>query len=96
MQMKIRDKLDYFFETLISEKNFSLNSVDAYKRDLMQLFNNDLNFDLTVINENYVINYLNSLQELQTSNRSIARKISCYKNYDVVIQCGPIWVENIP
>ena len=53
--MNICDKLDYFFETLISEKNFSLNSVDAYKRDLMQLFKNDLNIDLTVINENYIV-----------------------------------------
>ena len=50
--MTICDKLDYFFETLISEKNFSLNSVDAYKRDLMQLFKNDLNIDLTVVTEN--------------------------------------------
>ena len=43
--MNICDKLDYFFETLISEKNFSLNSVDAYKRDLMQLFKNDSKFE---------------------------------------------------
>ena len=93
--MKICDKLDYFFETLISEKNFSLNSVDAYRRDLMQLFNNDLNFDLTVINENYVINYLNSLQELQTSNRSIARKISCYKNF-FKFALEENWINNNP
>ena len=72
--MNICDKLDYFFETLISEKNFSLNSVDAYKRDLMQLFKNDSKFDLTVINENYIVQNLNSLKEKQTSNRSIARK----------------------
>ena len=61
--MNICDKLDYFFETLISEKNFSLNSVDAYKRDLMQLFKDDLNIDLQVIDENYVVKYLNSLKE---------------------------------
>ena len=79
--MNICDKLDYFFETLISEKNFSLNSVDAYKRDLMQLFKNDLNIDLQVIDENYIVKYLNLLKEKQTSNRSIARKISCYKNF---------------
>ena len=57
--MNICDKLHYFFETLVSEKNFSLNSVDAYKRDLMQLFKNDLNLDLTVITENYVAENLN-------------------------------------
>ena len=61
--MNICDKLDYFFETLISEKDFSLNSVDAYKRDLMQLFKNDSKFDLTVINENYIIQNLNSLKK---------------------------------
>ena len=66
--MNICDKLDYFFETLISEKNFSLNSVDAYKRDLMQLFKNDLNINLQVINENYVLKYLNSLL-FQISNK---------------------------
>ena len=62
--MNICNKLDYFFETLISEKNFSLNSVDAYKRDLMQLFNNNLNIDLTVITENYVVYNLNSFLKL--------------------------------
>ena len=41
--MNISERLEYFFEALISEKNFSLNSIDAYKRDLMQLFNNNIN-----------------------------------------------------
>ena len=77
--MSICNKLDYFFEYLISEKNFSLNSVDAYKRDLMQLFNNDKNLDLKVINENYVLDNLNLLKEMQTSNRSIARKFHVIK-----------------
>ena len=79
--MNIGDKLEYFFETLISEKNFSLNSIDAYKRDLMQLFNNNLNIELEVVNENYVIQYLNTLRKIKTSDRSIARKISCYKHF---------------
>ena len=47
--MNICDKLDYFFEALVSEKNFSLNSVDAYKRDLIQLFKNDFDLDLKII-----------------------------------------------
>ena len=93
--MNIYDKLDYFFESLISEKNFSLNSVDAYKRDLMQLFNNDKNLDLTVITENYVIKYLDSLKEMQTSNRSIARKISCYKNF-FKFALEENWINNNP
>ena len=93
--MNICDKLDYFFETLISEKNFSLNSVDAYKRDLMQLFKNDLNIDLHVINENYVVKYLNTLKEKQTSNRSIARKISCYKNF-FKFALEENWINNNP
>ena len=63
--MNIYNKLDYFFEYLISEKNFSLNSIDAYKRDLMQLFKNDINIDLKLINENYIIKNLNSLKELK-------------------------------
>ena len=93
--MNIYDKLDYFFESLISEKNFSLNSVDAYKRDLMQLFNNDKNLDLTVITENYVIKNLDSLKEMQTSNRSIARKISCYKNF-FKFALEENWINNNP
>ena len=93
--MNIYDKLDYFFESLISEKNFSLNSVDAYKRDLMQLFNNDKNLDLTVITENYVIKNLDLLKEMQTSNRSIARKISCYKNF-FKFALEENWINNNP
>ena len=93
--MNICDKLDYFFETLISEKNFSLNSVDAYKRDLMQLFKNDSKFNLTVINENYIVQNLNSLKEKQTSNRSIARKISCYKNF-FKFALEENWINNNP
>ena len=67
MYMNIYNKLDYFFEYLISEKNFSLNSVDAYKRDLMQLFNNDINIDLALISENYVVNTVNSLNHITKS-----------------------------
>ena len=93
--MNICDKLDYFFETLISEKNFSLNSVDAYKRDLMQLFKNDSKFDLTVINEYYIVQNLNSLKEKKTSNRSIARKISCYKNF-FKFALEENWINNNP
>tara|TARA_A100001234_G_scaffold201000_1_gene193386 strand:+ start:196 stop:1104 length:909 start_codon:yes stop_codon:yes gene_type:complete len=93
--MNIYNKLDYFFEYLISEKNFSLNSVDAYKRDLMQLFNNDINIDLALITENYVVNTVNSLKELQTSNRSIARKISCYKNF-FKFALEENWINNNP
>ena len=93
--MSICNKLDYFFEYLISEKNFSLNSVDAYKRDLMQLFNNDKNLDLKVVNENYVVDNLNLLKEMQTSNRSIARKISCYKNF-FKFALEENWINNNP
>ena len=93
--MNIYNKLDYFFEYLISEKNFSLNSVDAYKRDLMQLFNNDINIDLALITENYLVKTVNSLKELQTSNRSIARKISCYKNF-FKFALEENWINNNP
>ena len=93
--MNIFDKLEYFFEYLISEKNFSLNSIDAYKRDLLQLFNNDINLDLKVVNENYVVENLNSLKKMHTSNRSIARKISCYKNF-FKFALEENWIENNP
>ena len=49
--MNIYDQLDYFFESIIAEKNFSLNSINAYKNDLTQLFQNKEDFDLRVISE---------------------------------------------
>ncbi|MFL2801670.1 MAG: tyrosine recombinase [Paracoccaceae bacterium] len=79
--MNINDKLDCFLESLISEKNFSLNSIDAYKRDLMQLFEKNIHRDLNLITENYILENLNFLGRLRTSNRSIARKISSYKHF---------------
>ena len=79
--MNINNKLDYFFESIMAEKNFSLNSIDAYKNDLTQLFQNKEDFDLKIISEEYIIENLNLLKRLNTSDRTIARKISCYKHF---------------
>ncbi len=79
--MNINNKLDYFFESIIAEKNFSFNSIKAYKNDLIQLFQNKKNFDLGVISEEYIIENLKLLKKLNTSDRTIARKISCYKHF---------------
>ena len=57
--MNINNKLEYFIESIIAEKNFSLNSVNAYKKDLTQLFQNNDRFDLKVISEEYIIENLN-------------------------------------
>ena len=77
--MNINNKLDYFFESIIAE-NFSLNSINAYKNDLTQLFQNKKDFDLKVIEE-YIIENLNLLKKINISDRTIARKISCYKHF---------------
>ena len=79
--MNINNKLDYFFESIMAEKNFSLNSIDAYKNDLTQLFQNKEDFNLKTISEEYIIENLNLLKKLNTSDRTIARKISCYKHF---------------
>ena len=79
--MNIYDQLDYFFESIIAEKNFSLNSINAYKNDLTQLFQNKKDFDLKVISEEYIIDNLNLLKKINISDRTIARKISCYKHF---------------
>ena len=79
--MNINNQLDYFFESIIAEKNFSLNSINAYKNDLTQLFQNKKDFDLKVISEEYIIENLNLLKKINISDRTIARKISCYKHF---------------
>ena len=79
--MNINNKLDYFFESIIAEKNFSLNSINAYKNDLIQLFKNKKDFDLKVISEEYLVDNLNLLKKKNISDRTIARKISCYKHF---------------
>ena len=79
--MNINNKLDYFLESLIAEKNLSLNSIYAYKRDLVQLFQNKTNLELKEISEQSLIENLNSLRVRNTSSRSLARKISCYKHF---------------
>ena len=79
--MNINNKIDYFFESIIAEKNFSLNSINAYKTDLTQLFQNKEDFDLKIISEEYIIENLNLLKKINISDRTIARKISCYKHF---------------
>ena len=79
--MNIENKLNYFFETLLAEKNFSFNSIEAYRRDLFQLFKKNMQIDLDKINEEFIVNNLEMLRKLNTSNRSLARKISCYKHF---------------
>ena len=79
--MNIKNQLDYFFETLLAEKNFSLNSIEAYRRDLVQLFDNSNDTNIFNIDENYIIQNLNSIRNLNNSERTIARKISSYKHF---------------
>lgn len=75
------DKLNEFYNYLTNEKRYSLNTVNAYKRDL-----NDFNLYLkkeseTEVNEFVIKNYLAYLYSLSLSKKTISRRISSLKSY---------------
>lgn len=78
------DFLEQFLETVLAEKNAAINSLTAYKRDLLD-FNEFLQTQEVRnplhINKNTIRLFVDYLLSRHLSPRSIARKISTVKQY---------------
>ena len=75
------ERLDIFLETLLAEKNFSMNTLNAYRRDLTH-FINAMNLNkFEEVSEEKITEYLIVLRNKKISNRSLARKISSIKHF---------------
>ena len=72
---------EIFLESLLAEKNFSVNTIIAYKRDLSDFFESISSKLLTDINEDEINLYIKKIKESRVSTRSLARKISAIKHF---------------
>lgn len=74
--------LDRFYTYLQHEKRFSLNTLVAYKTDLLQFFDFIKTEGNTPFNDVFLIrNWIVHLLDTQTDSRSVNRKISSLKTY---------------
>lgn len=77
--------IENFLEYLKVEKNYSVNTLLAYKTDLLefQLFINNHKYDLKIDKANYkaIRSWIISMANNGLSNRSINRKISSLKSF---------------
>ena len=74
-------QVEIFLESLLAEKNFSANSLVAYKQDLSDFFESTSSKLLTDINEEEINQYIRKTKESKISARSLARKISTLKHF---------------
>ena len=77
--------LDIFIEYLVKERNYSNNTIIAYKNDLKEFQNFcliEFNYEnLKKSNYSFIRSWIVSLVESGLSNRSINRKISVLRSY---------------
>ena len=74
-------QVEIFLESLLAEKNFSANSLVAYKQDLSDFFASTSSKHLIDINEEEINQYIRKTKESKISARSLARKISTLKHF---------------
>lgn len=75
------NRLNEFIDYLKIEKRYSLNTVDAYRRDLTKFKEYLVKENVDIVDELVIKNYLAFLYVNKLSKKSIARKISSIKSY---------------
>ena len=75
------NKLDEFLAYLEIEKRYSINTIKAYKRDLLFFVNYLKSEQITDIDDKVIKNYLAYLYVNKAKKKTIARKISSIKSY---------------
>ena len=82
--MTLLQTYEHDFERyLLTEKRVSHNTFDAYKRDLHQFveFIERHAYDITLITEKELKEFLRELRQQALSASSVSRKISCLKTF---------------
>ncbi len=78
------DILDKYTDYLISEKDLSLNSRNAYKRDIrsfLTYLNEKYQCELNEINKTYIISYILQLKGQGRSTSTISRNIASIRSF---------------
>tara|TARA_A100001015_G_scaffold320486_1_gene447027 strand:+ start:1001 stop:1915 length:915 start_codon:yes stop_codon:yes gene_type:complete len=90
-----KHQVEVFLESLLAEKNFSTNTLIAYKRDLSDFFESTSSKLLIDINEEEINQYIRKTKESKISARSLARKISSIKHF-FKFAVTENWISNNP
>ncbi len=77
----MRDFISEFLDAKSIEKGASLNTLDAYKRDLNEFFKILKNKKVEDIDKEDIVFYLNNLNKLNNSPKTISRKNSCLREF---------------
>lgn len=75
------DKIDEFLNYILNEKRYSLNTVDAYKRDVSDFFNYLKKEGEQKVDELLFKNYLSYLYSKNLTKKTISRRLSSLKSY---------------
>lgn len=75
------NNLNDFFTYLEIEKRYSINTINAYKRDLCDFTNFLKKEEIQNIDDNVIKNYLTSLYILNLSKKTISRRIASLRSY---------------
>lgn len=81
--MKIEELVNKYLEYCLKELNYSLNTIEGYKRDLDKyiVYINKENINYLNINKNDILNYLKYLDSYNYTNKSISRHLSSLRSF---------------
>ncbi len=94
--MNNQNQIENFLEKLRAEDGLSLNTTISYGKDL-ELFNRFLetkNITFSEVNQQYLSDYLYELHKANLRSASVARKISCLKNFFRFLQAENLLKSN--
>ena len=78
--MKFTDYVFEFTNYLLIDKNYSKNTIESYKRDLL-MFNDYTSKNIDSLSKDDIKSYLKYLKDSKHKDRSIARNISSLKTF---------------
>ena len=99
MTQELKSFLEPFFESFLSEKGASKNSILAYRRDLLDFF---AFIDTQDNEENFVPAFIRNLSKSNIAPRSVARKLSAIRQFfdflisEEIVDQNPALMVDIP
>ncbi len=90
----MNELIEEFLNYIIIEKKLSNNTIESYKRDLLKYASYLKDKDPITINYKDIQSFIESLNKVQLSTRSIARNITSIKEFHKYIQKEDINKEN--
>lgn len=90
----MRDYVDEFLDAKAVEDGVAINTIKAYRNDIMQFIDMIAPFPVQSITTEDIESYLNKLSENNYSPKTFSRKISCIREFYKFMQSERIVSEN--